>query len=251
MENTITHDSPFKTKKSLLSISKMENGTSQNYHYDSDLCHVLLLKSTPFQNDFIFSHCYELLPAIRQEKIKRLRDRNDQNTCLAAGLLLHHILSIHGYCEADLSYNLYGKGYLENTPSFHVNLSHSSDLAVCASFTSEVGVDVEKLESADLEIAKHYFTHFEAVQVLNAQNPEREFYHHWVLKESYLKAKGLGLNMALDKFEIRAEVIPKAFENHQKMPYSFDFKEFENYFLAVCIQGPLPSISYYETSIRL
>jgi phosphopantetheine--protein transferase-like protein len=213
MENTITHDSPFKTKKSLLSISKMENGTSQNYHYDSDLCHVLLLKSTPFQNDFI--------------------------------------LSIHGYCEADLSYNLYGKGYLENTPSFHVNLSHSSDLAVCASFTSEVGVDVEKLESADLEIAKHYFTHFEAVQVLNAQNPEREFYHHWVLKESYLKAKGLGLNMALDKFEIRTEVIPKAFENHQKMPYSFDFKEFENYFLAVCIQGPLPSISYYETSIRL
>ncbi|WKY45718.1 4'-phosphopantetheinyl transferase superfamily protein [Eubacteriaceae bacterium ES2] len=251
MENALIQNPHLKTEPRLLSISEMETGTDQDYHYDPDQCHLFLLKNTPFQNDLVFNRCYKLLPDVRQEKINRLRNRNDQNASLAAGLLLHHLLTTHGYCESDLSYNQYGKPYLDTISEFYVNLSHCSDLAVCAFFSSEVGVDAEKFESADLGIAKHYFTSRERNQILTSTDPIRYFYDYWVLKESYLKAKGIGLNMALDEFEIIVEKKIEVFENNHKMPFSFALKQFDDYSLAVCIQGILPHISYYETSISL
>lgn len=83
------------------------------------------------------------------------------------------------------------------------NLAHSDTLALVAVARGRVGADVEDLaRPAPLEVAGRFFAPSE-VQALLAEPPERQprrFYEYWVLKESYLKARGLGLALPLDRF---------------------------------------------------
>ncbi len=37
---------------------------------------------------------------------------------------------------------------------------------------------------------------------MKSDNPPDEFFKYWVLKESYMKYTGLGMNLKLDSFEI-------------------------------------------------
>ena len=38
--------------------------------------------------------------------------------------------------------------------------------------------------------------------IMKSDNPPDEFFKYWVLKESYMKYTGLGMNLKLDSFEI-------------------------------------------------
>jgi 4'-phosphopantetheinyl transferase len=71
--------------------------------------------------------------------------------------------------------------------------------------SGDVGVDVESLRrAAPLEVADRFFAPAE-VAALRAL-PEREqasrFFDYWTFKESYVKARGLGLRLPLDKFVV-------------------------------------------------
>lgn len=83
------------------------------------------------------------------------------------------------------------------------NLAHSDTLAMVAVGRGAVGVDVEDLaRPAPLDVAGRFFAQSE-IEELMALPPERQsrrFYEYWVLKESYLKARGLGLRLPLDRF---------------------------------------------------
>ncbi len=85
------------------------------------------------------------------------------------------------------------------------NLSHTEGLVACAvALGRDVGVDVEHIEPPvlDLGLAAHCFAPSEALG-LAAQpvSARREhFYAIWTLKEAYIKARGLGLSLPLDKF---------------------------------------------------
>lgn len=87
------------------------------------------------------------------------------------------------------------------------NFSHSDGLALCAvSRAREVGVDVERIEpsSSLAEIAGRYFSPREAA-ALAALPPEEQcdaFYACWSRKEAYVKARGRGLSIALDSFDV-------------------------------------------------
>jgi 4'-phosphopantetheinyl transferase len=97
---------------------------------------------------------------------------------------------------------LKGKPYLEKIaigPSLCFNLSHSNDLAMVGiTLDRRIGVDVEHIRPlSNLEsIAGRYFSKDEIHGILNAPANEREqlFFHHWTMKESYLKATGAGLS---------------------------------------------------------
>lgn len=83
------------------------------------------------------------------------------------------------------------------------NLSHSETLAVCAVARGAIGVDVEDLaRPAPLDVAARFFapSETEALLAEPAERRSRRFYEYWVLKESYLKARGLGLRLPLDRF---------------------------------------------------
>ncbi len=84
------------------------------------------------------------------------------------------------------------------------NLSHTDGLIVLALARNlEMGVDAEHLgRNASLELADHFFSPAEA-KALAALPPSRRahrFFELWTLKESYIKARGMGLQIPLDSF---------------------------------------------------
>lgn len=84
------------------------------------------------------------------------------------------------------------------------NLSHTSTCVVLAVTRSRaVGVDVEEGgRRAPLDVADHHFAPPEtrALQALPPEHRPHRFFEVWTLKESYIKARTMGLSIPLDHF---------------------------------------------------
>jgi len=85
------------------------------------------------------------------------------------------------------------------------NLSHTRGLiAVAVARQPAIGVDVEHLgeRPVSMGMAERYFTAQEIADLasLPAHRRQERFCEYWTLKESYLKARGLGLSIPLDRF---------------------------------------------------
>lgn len=85
------------------------------------------------------------------------------------------------------------------------NLSHTRGLiALAVTRGRELGVDVENIatRAVSLDVAEHFFSRTE-VKDLACVAPDRQqdrFFEYWTLKESYIKARGIGLSLPLDGF---------------------------------------------------
>lgn len=109
-----------------------------------------------------------------------------------------------------------GKPYVVSPPdaaAIHFNLSNTPGLVVCAVSLAHaaLGVDAEFVHriGETLSIADHYFSPTE-VRALRALPPSRQrerFFSYWTLKESYIKARGLGLAIPLEQFSF---LLPEA-----------------------------------------
>jgi 4'-phosphopantetheinyl transferase len=92
------------------------------------------------------------------------------------------------------------------TPSIHFNLANTPGLVVCVvSIAHEpVGVDAERTdrEVETVGLADRYFTRSEAsiLRALPVSERPGGFFAYWTLKESYIKARGLGLTLPTDRF---------------------------------------------------
>lgn len=87
------------------------------------------------------------------------------------------------------------------------NVSHSGGVALYAVARGrEVGVDVEghRADFATAEIAEGFFSLAErrALSALPAERRCEAFFACWARKEAYIKARGLGLSLALDGFDV-------------------------------------------------
>lgn len=86
------------------------------------------------------------------------------------------------------------------------NLSNTDGLVACAvgADVESLGVDVEKIDRKTeiLELAEHSFAASEAriLRALPAARQRERFFSYWTLKESYIKARGLGLKIPLRQF---------------------------------------------------
>lgn len=102
-----------------------------------------------------------------------------------------------------------GKPHID-TPALavplHFNLSNTHGLIVCAVSTTfaMIGVDTEPLDrrNASVNLAHRYFSPIEEadLRALPESQHQRRFLSYWTLKESYIKARGLGLAIPLDQF---------------------------------------------------
>lgn len=112
--------------------------------------------------------------------------------------------------QLRFSYGPFGKPELSEKSEgdwLRFNLTHSHGLALYAfSNQRELGVDIEHIDAkiAIEEIAERFFTRWEAESLRKI--PEnwqpKAFYSCWTRKEAYLKAKGTGLSMPMDRFEV-------------------------------------------------
>jgi 4'-phosphopantetheinyl transferase len=178
-------------------------------------------------------------------KIKRLAHITDGYRTLIGELLIRFIL--YEQCgiipeRLEFDKNLYGKPFLKKYPSFHYNISHSGEWVVCATSNSEIGVDVEEILPFDLQMAKGLFTCDEYHYLLDKKEEgNAAFYDIWTSKESYVKAKGRGLSIPLDSFnvEIHNPNYIKLTDMYTgKVIYDFTCKKYKidsDYSLCVCL----------------
>lgn len=146
---------------------------------------------------------YSLVSKSRQEKIDFYRFDKDKKLSAGAYLLLKRLLSEVNINDFEIIIGKYEKPHIVDHENIYFNLSHSSKMVLCAISDKELGVDIENIDGEiDLNIAKNFFYNDEYKSIMNCDNPSDEFFKYWVLKESYMKYTGLGMNLKLDSFEI-------------------------------------------------
>ena len=172
---------------------------------------------------------YSLVSRNRQKKIDFYRFEKDKKLSAGAYLLLKKLLSNENITNPTFKTGKYGKAYISNIENIYFNLSHSGKMVLCAISDKEVGVDVEYNDPAiDLDIAKHYFYNSEYENIMNAARPSDEFFNYWVLKESYMKYTGLGMNLNLDSFEIIIEDEIKLKNDNENLKFRvFNIKNYK------------------------
>ena len=108
-------------------------------------------------------------------------------------------------------------------------LSHSGKMVLCAISDREIGADIEYNDpEIDLNIAKNFFFNREYESIMNSEKPRDEFFKYWVLKESYMKYTGLGMNLKLDSFEIIIEDTIKLKNDNESLKFNlFNIKNYK------------------------
>ena len=174
---------------------------------------------------------YETVSKNRQKKIDFYRFDKDKKLSAGAYLLLKKLLDEENITNPVFETEKYGKTYISNYKNIYFNLSHSGKMVLCAISDMDVGVDVEYIDSEiDLNISKHYFYSGEYENIMNAENPADEFFKYWILKESYMKYTGLGMNLELDSFEI---IINDEIKLKNDKSLKFNLFDIENYKIGI------------------
>jgi len=165
----------------------------------------------PLSDERLFASLCQTVTEQRLEKINRLRSQAEKRRSLAASCLLSRVLRMNGVDSQTSHYGENGKPYLTDAPTVFFNLSHSGERVMCALSDREVGCDVEKMRDIDCSVAKRFFHPDEYKALLAADEEARQdlFFRLWTLKESALKAAGIGMVFPLSS--LRCNVLSEPF----------------------------------------
>jgi|SRR5271157_22854 len=149
-----------------------------------------------------------------------------------------------------------GKPFLPqsaNETALRFNLSHSHGLALFAfACDRELGIDLEKLrpDFASAEIAARYFSSNEQREWNRLPESLRTegFFNAWTRKEAYVKAKGEGLLIPLDSFDVTltpgagAHLRSADSKDWSLMPFSPN----PEFVAAIVVQGGAPQFRFLD-----
>jgi 4'-phosphopantetheinyl transferase len=193
-------------------LSMPQKGQSLLAISDNDI-HVWLVKPDVITESALLRQYWQLIDAEESARIKRLRRRQQQHNSLLSRVLVRYVLSQYeGLQEQQWRFvstaqgkpvAVYPAGYHGRQLQF--NISHTQGLIVCAvSVTQAIGCDVEttKRQNNWQGIAQHYFSDDEQAHLFSLPKvrQRQRFFDLWTLKESVVKASGLGLAIGLDSF---------------------------------------------------
>ncbi len=160
-------------------------------------------------DDSLLPRYRAMLCAKEIERMERLHFARDRRRDLITRALVRTVLSRYGSLsprEWRFSADAHGRPRISNPPAgfeLDFNLSHSAEMVVLAVCDRAIGVDVEHIaREAGIDRLDRYFSAAERADLLALAPPQRRrrFFELWTLKESYLKARGVGLRLPLDAF---------------------------------------------------
>lgn len=155
----------------------------------------------------------EALSQDELERAARFVFPRDRERFIVARAMLRNTLS-HYLDERPrdihFQYGPHGKPRLSPTSNagrLAFNLTYSRDLALCAvSYERRVGIDLEHLRPiTDLtKFASVAFSRAEQMELASLPDEQKVlgFFNGWTRKEAYVKARGDGLRMPLDMFDV-------------------------------------------------
>lgn len=151
------------------------------------------------------------LDSNEQARANNFKFSKDRHLYVAAHLYVRNILSQYGSLPPSswcFQTNLYGKPFVSNHQYTELcfNLSHTQGLIACIiSYKQAVGIDVEQYKPLpDFNaLCQTAFSPLEIADILSLKKrsvQEQRFFTYWTLKESYIKARGMGLSIPLQQF---------------------------------------------------
>ncbi|HTI14908.1 MAG TPA: 4'-phosphopantetheinyl transferase superfamily protein [Dictyobacter sp.] len=154
----------------------------------------------------------DILIPEEQTKAQKFYFEKDRQHWTAARAILRILLGMYlniAPSRVQFHSNQYGKPSLalHHASSITFNLSHSQGYALYAfTHTKQLGIDIEYMK-ADIDyasIAQHYFSPYEqeTLASLPAEKQKIAFYYGWTRKEAYIKARGKGLSIPLNQFDV-------------------------------------------------
>ena len=205
------------------------------------------------------------LAADEQARAARLRIQDKRRSFVAARGILRDILGRYlglDPREVQFTYTAQGKPELmaAQAAGLHFNLAHSGDLALVALVRGRpLGIDLERkppLESTDL-LVERFFSPGEraAFGRLPPEHKPLAFLLGWTRKEAYLKARGEGLTLPLDQFEVTLSPgEPPALVADWHSPPSatpwvlLDIDAGPGYIAALAVPGPVGELTAWQWS---
>jgi 4'-phosphopantetheinyl transferase len=184
---------------------------------DSRQIHLWLAWLGEITDSRLLAEYRSLLSEEERRRQMRFHFERDRHRYLITRAMVRTVLSKYADVKPRdwrFAVNDYGKpsSAPEHTEARDIefNLSHTDGLVVLAVTRGRVlGVDVENVRAreVDLEIADRFFAPAEvaALRALPSQQQQQRFFGYWTLKESYIKARGMGLSIPLRSFAFRLE----------------------------------------------
>ena len=167
------------------------------------------LDQTPSQSQ---SFLLNLAADERARAVRFYFERDRERFIVARGVLR---VILGGYLNRaperlSFSYSSHGKPALaeeSDRDAIRFSVSHSHGVALYA-FTRgrDVGIDLERIRAdlAVVEIAERFFSQQEVamLRAFRTEEQRQAFFRCWTCKEAYIKARGEGLSLPLDQFDV-------------------------------------------------
>ena len=153
----------------------------------------------------------KLLSPEEAKRMRRLVRDTDQHRFLVTRALTRVVLARYLVMHPTalvFGKNPYGRPFLENdskSSSLSFNITHTNDCVVLGVTKNRtLGIDIESTgrQAATIGVANRFFSEPEckALNALPADDQQQRFFAYWTLKESYIKARGMGLAIPLGNF---------------------------------------------------
>jgi 4'-phosphopantetheinyl transferase len=197
----------------------------------------------------------ELLSPAEKEQESRFYFARDRYRYLITRALARTALSRYAPVrpkEWIFSANAYGRPEIVNAQArdagLSFNISHTHSLIVLGVTNYRaLGVDVENFRAREvsIDVADRFFAPQE-VAALTATPPRRQqyrFFEYWTFKESYIKARGMGLSLPLDKFSfhypddraVKIAIDPELADEPNRWQF-WQFRPRPEYLMAICAE---------------
>lgn len=216
--------------------------------------------------DSIQSADWDCLSAEERGRAARLRGELLQRRFSSAHAQVRRILAACLRCQpAELQFQSgpHGKPALVGNQVPHFNLSHSQGSGLLAvSQDQEVGVDIEGWRpNIDRKaLAGRFFTPSETntIEGLPQDLQVSAFFACWTRKEAYIKARGGGLSIPLDSFEVSVipgePVVlhdPSADRAPSRQWNLFDIQPGAGFSAALAVEGAVEKIHLWDWQVAL
>jgi 4'-phosphopantetheinyl transferase len=174
--------------------------------------HLWLADYSEIEDQSLHAACRRLLNDVERAQEPRFYFARDRLRYLITRALLRTVLSRYAPVAPEswvFSTNAYGRPEIANVETrdaqLTFNLSHTHSLIVLGVTRSRaLGVDVENVRAREvsIDIADRYFAPTEVTALAAVPRPQQQyrFFEYWTFKESYIKARGMGLSIPLDRF---------------------------------------------------
>jgi 4'-phosphopantetheinyl transferase len=197
------------------SFSCVKSGTrAAMLELSSGEIHLWLAMYDEIASQSVYSDYIDLMSPEERLQERRFYFERDRQRYRVTRALVRTVLSRYlSPCPEEWRFavNQYGRPSIANqcagASELRFNISHTHSLIVVAVANNrELGVDVENIHcrAASIEIAEQYFSPTEVIALRRAEQARQQhlFFELWTFKEAYIKARGMGLFLPLDKFSL-------------------------------------------------